>query len=215
MPESPGVAGEDETRAKGARTLRRGLVLAVVAGVVAGPTGWLVTDHLEQDDDFCNACHLSSGTPLHIQVREDYDAADPVALASVHGAALHEGRDFRCIDCHGGVSLLGRARVKALAGYDALVYLTGRFEEPHGMAWPLWDEDCSQCHASFDESEGEPWNPRFHELAVHNTALGVGCVECHLSHETGGNPQAYFLVAETVRSQCARCHSEYEEEEGS
>jgi nitrate/TMAO reductase-like tetraheme cytochrome c subunit len=191
----------------------RVLVGLALAAAVAAPTGWLVTDRLEQDDDFCNACHLPSGPPLHEQVRADFDATEPVVLASLHGAAEHDGRDFRCIDCHGGVSFAGRVRVKALAGLDALVYLTGRFEEPHGMAWPLWDEDCTQCHASFDESPGESWNPRFHELPVHNTALGVGCVECHLSHETGGNPQAHFLVAESVRFQCARCHSEYEEEE--
>lgn len=191
---------------------RRGrfLALALGAGLVAGPTGWFVTDHLEQDDDFCNACHLPSGEVLHATVRADFDAEVPVVLASLHGVAEHEGRDFRCIDCHGGVGLAGRARVKLLAARDALVYLTGDFEEPHGMAWPLRDEDCSQCHARFDESEAASWNPRFHELGVHNADLGVDCVECHLVHEAGGNPQAHFLLADRVRSQCARCHSEYE-----
>ena len=80
------------------------------------------------------------------------------------------------------------------------------------MAWPLEDRDCTKCHASFDESEEPDWAPaRFHQLPVHNVELGVDCVECHEVHQAGGNPDAYFLRAFWVRSQCARCHVEYEE----
>jgi hypothetical protein len=81
------------------------------------------------------------------------------------------------------------------------------------MRWPLWDEDCTKCHGRFDESEPEAWeNPRFHQLSVHNVALGVDCVECHSSHAPGGDPVHHFLRATEVRKQCARCHSEFEEE---
>jgi hypothetical protein len=182
---------------------------------LAAPAGWLVSDHLEQDNDFCNSCHLAPGQPLHRDVRRDFDAAPPASLAGVHGAARLESREdgaFRCIDCHGGHGLVGRARVKALAAKDAFWYVMGRFEEPQGMRWPLWDEDCRKCHASFDESEGESWRrPRFHQLAVHNVALGVDCVDCHRVHEAGGNPKAYFLETAHVRGQCALCHSEFAE----
>ena len=82
------------------------------------------------------------------------------------------------------------------------------------MRWPLWDEDCNQCHTGFDDTEAQPWaSPRFHQLAVHNVELGVDCVECHLSHEVGGNPAAFFVHASHVRGQCARCHAEFEEGE--
>jgi hypothetical protein len=37
-------------------------------------------------------------------------------------------------------------------------------------------------------------------------------VECHLVHEAGGNPQHDFPHADRVRTRCARCHSEFEEE---
>jgi len=50
---------------------------AVCAAVVLGPTGWVVSDRLEQRNDFCNACHLPDGTPLHQQLRRDFDAARP------------------------------------------------------------------------------------------------------------------------------------------
>ena len=81
------------------------------------------------------------------------------------------------------------------------------------MRWPLWDEDCTQCHARFDEREPEAWeSPRFHQLGVHNAALGVDCVACHLAHDAPPEPTPHFLHAAHVRAQCARCHSEFEEE---
>jgi nitrate/TMAO reductase-like tetraheme cytochrome c subunit len=194
----------------------------LTAGFALGsaPIGWVVTDHLEQDNDFCVSCHLAPGVRLHAGVHRDVGAAVPVSLGSVHGASRVESRGedpaFRCIDCHGGTSPLGRARVKALAAKDAFWYVLGHFEEPDGMRWPLWDEDCAKCHARFDEIAAAPWqSPRFHQLPVHNAALGVRCVECHSVHEIGGNPQAFFLHAGSVRAQCARCHSEYADiEEG-
>jgi nitrate/TMAO reductase-like tetraheme cytochrome c subunit len=194
----------------------RVLLGAGFVAALSAPVGWVVTDRLERDNDFCNACHLTPTRPLHEAVRRDFDARPPASLAGLHGAARLDdrgGRAFRCIDCHGGVSFVGRARVKLLAGLDAFWYVTGHFEEPEGMAWPLWDEDCRQCHARFDESPAESWqSPRFHQLPVHNVELGVDCVECHLVHEAGGAPEHDFLHASRVRTQCARCHSEFEEE---
>jgi predicted CXXCH cytochrome family protein len=147
-------------------------------------------------------------------VRRDFDAPLAGSLAGAHGLArVREGeRAFRCIDCHGGASFVGRARVKALAAKDSLVYLTGHFEEPEGMRWPLWDEDCTKCHDAFDTSAYEAWeSPRFHQLPVHNADLGVACVECHEVHQTQGSPENHFLRAERVRTQCARCHAEFEQ----
>ena len=195
--------------------MRLVLVLGA-AGLLSGATGWVVTDRLEQDNDFCTSCHLTADVPLHIDVRREFDARPAPSLAALHAAEPVAGRDdpaFRCIDCHGGTGALGRARVKVLAAKDAFWYVTGRFEEPDGMRWPLWDGDCRQCHATFAgqlEAPGDP--PAFHALAVHNTRLGVGCVECHDVHGPGGNPDAWFVHARLVRAQCARCHSEFEEE---
>jgi hypothetical protein len=193
------------------------LAASALTGMVAASVGWLVTDHLEQDNDFCNACHLEPGVPLHAEIRRDFDAPEPADLAAVHALAGNAARAdaaFRCIDCHGGVGPPGRLRVKVLAAKDAFWYVVGRFEEPTDMRWPLWDEDCARCHRSFEESEVDSWRaPRFHQLPVHNVELGVDCVECHLSH-AGGAPDAWFLDVSHVRSQCARCHPEFEEGEG-
>jgi nitrate/TMAO reductase-like tetraheme cytochrome c subunit len=186
------------------------------AAVVLGAVGWLATDRLEQDDDFCNACHLSADVPLHIDIRRDFDARPAASLAGRHGAAPAAHREdgaLRCIDCHGGTGLVGRARVKALAAKDAFWYVVGHFEEPRQMRWPLWDDDCRKCHAAFDEdpAPAPSGSPRFHELPVHNADLGVGCVECHLTHAPGADPEAFFLHSGPVRAQCARCHSQFEE----
>jgi hypothetical protein len=44
--------------------------------------GWVVSDRLSHDNDFCNACHLPSGLPLHRDLRRDFDAPVPASLAA-------------------------------------------------------------------------------------------------------------------------------------
>jgi predicted CXXCH cytochrome family protein len=173
----------------------------------------MLSDRLEQDDDFCNACHLTPDRPLHEQIRRAFDAKPAANLAAAHARAGNDARAdgaFRCIDCHGGASLVGRARVKALAAKDALAYAVGKFEEPTAMHSPLWDEDCAKCHARFEPAATTGAEP-FHAVAVHNASFPVACVACHAAHETGGNANAYFLDAARIRPLCARCHSEFSE----
>jgi formate-dependent nitrite reductase cytochrome c552 subunit len=186
-------------------------VAALLAAVVAGPAGWLVSDRLERDNDFCVACHLPDGSRLHAAKRKDLGHWPPATLAAAHGmAGVREGgalRGFRCIDCHGGTGALGRARVKLLSARDALLYASGRFGEPEVMGWPLRDDDCRRCHEGFEERAPAPGaDPAFHELAVHNAALGVACVDCHLVHDAGALPEHDFLHPEHVRARCAACH---------
>jgi hypothetical protein len=137
-------------------------------------------------------------------------AAPPGGAEAEARAARGAPADFRCIDCHGGTSFRGRVRVKLLAAKDALVYATGRFEEPTGMRWPLWDEDCLKCHAGFAPPDPGAGTPAFHAVSAHNVALPVGCVDCHFAHDRGGRADAFFLHAGAVRRECARCHAELE-----
>jgi nitrate/TMAO reductase-like tetraheme cytochrome c subunit len=183
--------------------------LAIVAGSAAlllAPAGWLTTDALERDNDFCIACHISEGVSLHAELKRSFDARPAESLAAAHAA-----QELLCIDCHGGTGLLGRARVKALAARDALVWLVGPVEEPTEMHWPLLDADCRKCHERYAEESSQLGSPRFHELAVHNVELGVPCVDCHLSHEKSGNVGAQFLEPVSVRRRCALCHSQFED----
>ncbi len=192
----------------------RALGIAMTCAIILSMASWTVTDFLERENDFCTSCHLEPDVPLHIDKRRDFDAVPPRSLASFHRGSAVAGREdsaFRCIDCHGGESWTGRARVKALAAKDMFWYAVGQFEEPGHMAWPLWNEDCQKCHPEFDTEWSQPWeNPRFHERPLHNVDLGVDCVECHQSHDSTGDPKAYFLRADRIRTQCSRCHVEFE-----
>lgn len=195
--------------------LRGWLGAGALAAVLLFPAGWMLSDRLEQDDDFCNACHLTPAQPLHERIRDDFDARPGSNLASAHAVAGNEKRvdgTFRCIDCHGGAGLLGRARVKALAAKDAFWYVMGDFEEPKSMRWPLWDEDCTKCHGAFETKGAASGGAQpFHGVPLHNAGFEVGCASCHASHEAAGNPQAYFLDASRLRPLCARCHHEFSE----
>jgi nitrate/TMAO reductase-like tetraheme cytochrome c subunit len=76
------------------------------------------------------------------------------------------------------------------------------------MAWPLTEADCRKCHDDFQTKASEFEAPAFHDIALHNNELGVGCVECHLVHEAG-DAGRYFLSAQHTRRQCGRCHSDF------
>ncbi|MCC6643055.1 MAG: cytochrome c3 family protein [Deltaproteobacteria bacterium] len=189
--------------------------MGALAAVLLAPAGWLVTDRLESRNDFCNACHIEPGRPLHERIRHDFDARPPADLAAAHAHAGNRERDdgaFRCIDCHGGVGLVGRARVKVLAAKDAFWWAAGRFEEPREMRWPLRDEDCTKCHGSFSAPAADAGGAApFHAIPIHNVDFEVRCVACHAAHETGVDPQAHFMDASRLRPLCARCHPEYSE----
>lgn len=194
---------------------RKGIASAALC-VAAAVVGWLTTDRLEANNDFCNACHLPTGAVLHEGIREDFDARPVHNLAGVHGSSRREfeasTRAFRCIDCHGGVGWVGRAKVKLLAAKDAMVWMTGNFDEPDHMQYPLGEADCRQCHRGFVPEAGADLDfLRFHDLSVHNADLGVTCVECHTVHDGGDESETFYLDATRVRQQCARCHSEYQE----
>jgi len=202
---------------RGLAKLRRSVIVALLS-IAGAAGGWFGSDALEARNDFCNACHLPNGDVLHGEIRAGFDAAPPRTLSGLHQAAGvllgsgTESREFRCIDCHGGVGFVGRAKVKALAAKDALVWLGGDFDEPDHMQYPLGEEDCRQCHEGFrpavDEQDAAL---RFHALAVHNADLGFACVECHTAHDGGDDAAMFFMNPQGVREQCARCHSEFQE----
>jgi hypothetical protein len=100
--------------------------------------------------------------------------------------------------------------VKLHAAADAFWYFSGHFEEPQRMPWPLWDEDCVKCHTRLGTSRSGDANERpFHRSLGHNVNLGVACVDCHEVHESDGDPEASFVEANRVRTQCAHCHADF------
>lgn len=180
--------------------------------VVPAPLGWVVSDRLEQRNDFCNACHLFDGTPLYLENREHFDRVIPLSLAGVHGRGWvqeREDSDFRCIDCHGGSGALERGAIKLLAARDARRYAIGSFEEPKGMPFDVSAQTCRRCHPTFRHSAAPGWSVRaYHGLPAHDEAANApSCVACHAVHETDGDAFAYFMSRARVERQCRRCHT--------
>ena len=174
----------------------------MAAGLASAPLAWVITDRLEADNRFCGSCHLDAATPLHEAKLDEIGARPAVNLVSLHTEAEPE---FRCIDCHGGVSFANRLRVKTVAARDTALYVLGRFDEPEAMDHPLWDEDCVQCHASYEPERDDA----FHAFPVHNDAFGYRCVQCHRAHPAGPPAQFYFLDRDVLLPICRNCHEEF------
>jgi len=183
--------------------VRRTVWIALAAAVVLTPLGWVVSDRFESQNSFCTSCHLDAHTPLHAELRRNFESKPAVNLASAHFA--HD-QGFRCIDCHRGASFPNRVRVKLLAMRDTAVYLLGRFEEPRRMEHPLWNEDCTQCHLKYEPER----DADFHAIEVHNLPnFQLNCVQCHEAHPTGRSAELAFLAREPLLEQCRNCHEEF------
>ena len=177
--------------------------IGIVTALVGAPAGWFASDALESNNEFCTSCHLDAQTPLHARKRRDFEATPPTSLVAAH----HEAdADFRCADCHAGASFPNRLRVKTVAALDAVAYLLGRFEEPRHMDFPLWNEDCAQCHARYEPEREDA----FHAIGVHNLPeFEFDCVKCHRAHPTGRDPALDFLASDDVLPVCRNCHEEF------
>jgi len=175
-----------------------------------GVLGWQWTDRLDRDNDFCNACHLPGGTPLHRELRERFDRVVPSNLAGVHGRGWVESREdsaFRCIDCHSGSGWLERGRVKLLSARDGLRYLVGSFEEPDRMTTDLSAATCKRCHPTFRHSAAPGWTlTAYHGRPEHDRPGTPLCVRCHAVHAEGGDPFAYFMDRSRLDEVCRTCH---------
>lgn len=178
------------------------LLVATGIGLAGIPAAWLISDHVESDNAFCVSCHLAPGEPLHQTKFDEFLAAPAVSLVAAHRVAQD---DFRCVDCHGGTGLAGRARVKAVTLLDTLRYVSGRFGEPERMRHPLWDEDCVKCHPRYRPARDDA----FHAIAVHNADFPWSCVECHEAHPATRAPEFDFVPRERALAICRTCHEEF------
>ncbi|HEV8310822.1 MAG TPA: cytochrome c3 family protein [Methylomirabilota bacterium] len=164
----------------------------------------------ERDDRFCVSCHLHEEKFTRFQARPT--ATD---LASAHHASR---QGVRCIDCHGGADPAMRLRVWAVAGFDTVKFLVGRYGEPRGMRLRLRDAECRQCHdpivkVSLEQEEAqEGRGDTFHAIIEHRS-VKIACVACHTSH-TSGQKRLAFIERKTVLPICRNCHERMGEEVG-
>ena len=188
------------------RAALAGLVLAALLLFLVGLAA------KERDNRFCVSCHLSEEKPLHEEKFNRFLASASRDLAGVH----HAKKAVICIDCHGGADLPMRLQVWAVAAYDTVKFLAGRFKEPDHMRLPLRDKECSQCHTPILKSvpklsaeQEEALEGRvadsYHGIKDHDT-VKVACVRCHTSHTADGGAKTQFLARPRVQPICLECH---------
>ena len=128
------------------RTIRHWLPFLLVGlpilGVAAFGGGIVITDHLEEDNTFCTACHLHEKkfTEFHPMQGKQ------VTLAAAHN--LEGDKNVKCIDCHIGATVTDKMIIKALAARDTVAYFVGAFQEPTHLRYALGTRTCLKCHPS-------------------------------------------------------------------
>lgn len=169
-------------------------VTLLAIGFVSFVASMEVTDHLEEDNHFCIACHL------HEAIFKNF-MTDTPQLVTLAGAHLHKG-EVKCIDCHIGASLSDKLVIKAIAGWDTVRYFVGDFREPDHLRFPLGDRTCLKCHT--DGGQSQTRAGAFHNYSTHRN-MRFECVACHQSHPVR-EVSTFFLDQVLVRPVCQECH---------
>jgi hypothetical protein len=171
-----------------------GLVVVVLAGFV----GMM---RLEETNTFCGWCHTQPESTYLARMT----ATTKVDLASDHFA---KKLPTRCIDCHSGEGLTGRAQALMMGARNAFRYVTGTAIQPAKMVYPIGDANCLKCHA--DVMTSDDFNNHFHYFLPRwqlQSSKAASCVECHVSHNEKGDPAIGYLDQQSTQQVCQRCHN--------
>lgn len=188
------------------------LVLAAVIAVffVVAAAGFGYGYTRENDDAFCASCHTEPESTYF----DRSTAADAVDLAS-----FHHGEETRCIDCHSGKGLTGRANAMLLGARDWIVFQSGSYDQPAQTTHPEDNDSCTKCHSfSFwggEAGEGPSLDgQRGHDGHYHSGRLLItwrvrggpenGCSSCHPAHVTMSTTS--FSSSPQVEEGCRSCH---------
>ncbi len=175
------------------------LTVALGLVILLAGSGFAFAATQEGRDSFCASCHTQ---PESTYFQRAIDA-NPVDLASAHKT---EGT--RCIDCHSGAGLGGRARSELMGARNAVAWLTHTAKQPAPLTIPIRDDSCVKCHAQVT-SRGDFEN-HFHVFLARwqNQDLKAGtCVSCHGGHSTDGSAREAFLNEPRTRAVCEACHN--------
>ncbi len=181
------------------------------AGAVAGILVFVglslfVFARVEEQDVFCTSCH----TQPEVTYFDRTQAAAPVDMASEHGTYASRNpklANTRCIECHSGAGLMGRAHSMVKGAENAVRWVMGTAGQPAKLTVPIADENCLKCHV--DTPMETDFDSHSHQyLAKWQTAAtdAGGCVDCHTAHTLHGNASVGFLNQQRTLVQCDRCH---------
>jgi len=177
------------------------LIAAILLGLFITGGSFAFAAQLEDHDPFCASCHTQPETTYV----DRGQAASAVDLASVH----HQHDATRCIDCHSGPGLTGRAQTIIQVGaVDLLAYVTHTAKQPAQLTIPIADANCLKCHAEVTQTRS--FNRHFHAFLARWQAVdpkAATCVDCHSAHTTDGDPTATFLQQARTEAVCQSCHA--------
>jgi len=199
----------------------------LVVGFLAVAGGFSFAASRETHDEFCASCHTQPESTFY----QRSTAPQAVDLAS-----YHSDRFARCIDCHSGEGVPGRASAELMGARNALKWYTGTAVQPALLTVPVSDQNCLKCHqnvteqgffpreqitvlgsSGFQGGEREGRNNHWHALLARwqaaSPAAGT-CASCHGGHTTEGTAQSGFMRNVAVSEQCDACHSVLRHGEG-
>ena len=169
--------------------------------ILLGGVGFV--SYQEQNDSFCGSCHTQPETE-YLARNATADATQSAPdLASFH----HRKKDVRCIDCHVGEGVLGRATVVTLAAWDAFKHYTGLQQQPAHIVFAVQNEACLKCHLQDVSKPG--FENHYHNL-YYDPQLSpppIQCVNCHVTHRLGDERTA-FQFRDAILPRCEYCHQQ-------
>ncbi len=178
-----------------------GIGLLVILFAIFGGVGF--ASYQEQNDQFCASCHTQPETDYLARFTSATATNNATDLASFH----HRTKDTRCIDCHVGEGILGRATVLTLATIDTFKHYTGLQQQPAHIIFPVQNEACLKCHLQdvtkpgFDNHEhNKYYDPQLSPPVI-------ACVNCHVSHRLGDERTA-FQFRDAILPRCEYCHQQ-------
>jgi predicted CXXCH cytochrome family protein len=181
--------------------LRWSALLAIAAVIFLFMIGsFSYATGMEERDSFCASCHTQPETNFYGRSQ----AVNAIDLASFHAT-----KQTRCIECHSGIGVTGRASAILLGAHNAEKYFTRTAIQPAPLTVPVGDDNCVKCHASVFNSNG--FNNHFHEYLLRWQSANPNaatCVDCHSSHTTDGNAQIAYLSQTKTEQVCQNCHQE-------
>ncbi len=183
--------------------LRWRLLVLLFGVVLVGLIGGIMfASDQEQDDRFCISCHTQPESDFFARAQRADQNQNADDLASFH----HRKQQVRCIDCHVGEGVAGRAMVLTLAAWDTVKHYTGIARQPAVIVFPVQNEACVKCHAldirkpGFENHEhNQYFNPQL-------TPPFIACTDCHLAHRTGDERTA-FQFRDAILPKCEYCHT--------
>lgn len=168
-----------------------GLIFAVIFA------GSFSQDIFKPEIEFCRSCHVGD-KPLHDDIYKTQTERNPVTLGGRH----YLDEKISCVECHRGIKFREKTALFFIKSFNVFKYLSGCYEEPSNLSYPMADDNCIRCHKADREINVDG----FHGRNAHEGISKVICIECHPVHKKVKKPGKTFLLKEKVLAVCSGCH---------